>query len=67
MTTTMVLETQTHRACRAARSILRQMGYGVTRSRGRPHSLRVLVRPGERPQAALEQAGIDFSYRPAEV
>jgi len=67
MTTTMVLETQTNRECSAAKSILKHMGYGVTRTRGRPQSLRVSVRPGERPQAALKHAGIDFRYRRADV
>ena len=66
MTTTLVFETPTNKECSAAKSILRHMGYGVTPTRGRAQSLRVLVRPGERPQAALKHAGIDFRYRSAE-
>ena len=67
MTTTLVFETPTNAECSAARTILKHMGYGVTPTRGRPQSLRVLVRPGERPQAALKYAGIQFRYRPADL
>jgi len=67
MMTTLVFETPTSEDCSAAQSILKHLGYGVTPTRGRPQSLRVSVRPGERPQAALKHAGIDFRYRPADV
>jgi len=67
MTTTLVFETPTNEECSAAQSVLKHMGYGVTPTLGRPQSLRVLVRPGERPQAALKYAGIHFRYRPADV
>jgi hypothetical protein len=63
MVTRVLVETASSEECSAAASVLRHMGYGVRRVGVDANRLAVRVAPGERPQAALRTAGIEFRLR----
>ena len=60
MLATMIVEMRSREERRLAERVLKGKGYGVGFALGRPTRLQVQVRPGERPDAALRAAGIEF-------
>ena len=63
MLATVIVEMRSREERRLAERVLKSNGYGVGSAGGRPNRLQVRVRPGEKPQAALRAAGIEFSLR----
>ncbi len=66
MLNTLLVEMQSTRERRLAEGVLKGMGYDVAVALRRSTRLQVRVRPGEKPQAALRAAGVEFSL-PADL
>ena len=67
MRKTVLFQMPSREECSAAESVLKSMGYGVSPALGSRSNVQVQVAPGEKPQAALQAAGIDFRLQLAET
>jgi len=66
MLETLLVEMRSTEERRLAEGILKDKGYDVAVPLRRYNRLRVRVRPGEKPQAALRAAGVEFRF-PADM
>jgi hypothetical protein len=67
MLATVIVEVQSKEERIRAERVLKSSGYAVGLAARGLHKLRVQVRPGEKPEAALHAAGLEFrcSVQPA--
>jgi hypothetical protein len=66
MLETLLVEMRSPKERRLAEGVLKGKGYDVAVTLRRCKRLQVRVRPGEKPQAALRAAGVEFSF-PADM